>query len=530
MHTILKSTHTRVRTSFSIGMSLLILLGALLALPATASAAPTVTLPGTIQAENYRDGGSKVGYADTTKGNSGKVYRADDVDVQATNDALTPGGYNVGWVRKGEWLAYDVVVPTAASYTLTLRVATPYSDGKYYVEYNGKNVSGTQAIPRTKGHQNWADVPSKPFNLPAGQGILKLVFLSDGFNLNQFSLTSPTAAVPVVAVPAPAPVEPTPPPAPATPTPAPAPAACPTVYTRVVNVGNTAQLNAALNVVQPGDQIRLANAQYDGRFTVTTSGNAAQPISICGDRGAVLNGGGISGGDVFKLRASYWTVAGFTITNAKRGLVVEGGTYNVLRSLELHTFGQEAMHVHKMSTNNLIDSNWVHDTGKERPEYGEGIYVGTHSGNWARDNGGRVDASDWNIVQNNTLGPNVTAEHVESKEGTTGTLIQGNTFNGEGMLTGLEYVDSWVTVKGNGAVVRDNRGTKAPTHGFRVLGTDIDGWGDNNVFYNNVADVQTGGYGFKISPASVGISGTVVSCNNQVTNAAKGLSDITCTP
>ena len=56
-----------------------------------------------------------MGYHDTTPGNSGNQYRNDDVDIQATSDI--GGGYNVGWIRDGEWLAFDVDVAQTACMT-----------------------------------------------------------------------------------------------------------------------------------------------------------------------------------------------------------------------------------------------------------------------------------------------------------------------------------------------------------------------------------------------------------------------------
>ena len=80
-------------------------------------------LPGTLQAENFDEGGSAVAYGDTTSGNSGGQYRSTDVDIEATSDG--GGGYNVGWMAAGEWLKYTVSVATAGTYTVEFRVAGP---------------------------------------------------------------------------------------------------------------------------------------------------------------------------------------------------------------------------------------------------------------------------------------------------------------------------------------------------------------------------------------------------------------------
>jgi hypothetical protein len=46
--------------------------------------------------------------------------------------------------------------------------------------------------------------------------------------------------------------------------------------------------------------------------------------------------------------------------------------------------------------------------------------------------GGLPDASDDNTVRDNTFGPNITAENIDAKEGTTAGVIEGNSFNATG--------------------------------------------------------------------------------------------------
>ena len=70
-----------------------------LAWSATAQVVRPIPVPGRIEAENYDTGGAGVSYYDDTAGNSGGVYRADDVDLEATSDA--GGGFNVGWIASG---------------------------------------------------------------------------------------------------------------------------------------------------------------------------------------------------------------------------------------------------------------------------------------------------------------------------------------------------------------------------------------------------------------------------------------------
>src|SRR5713101_2130023 len=55
-----------------------------------------ISVPGRIEAEDYDTNGPGISYFDDTPGNSGGVYRADDVDIEVTQD--TAGGYDVGWI------------------------------------------------------------------------------------------------------------------------------------------------------------------------------------------------------------------------------------------------------------------------------------------------------------------------------------------------------------------------------------------------------------------------------------------------
>ena len=130
-----------------------------------------VSLPGTIQAENFDSGGPNVAYRDTTPGNSGGKYRSTDVDIASTTD--TGGGYNIGYTVKSEFLKYTVNVVTAGTYTLRLRYANGGTGAKVRVSVNGTNV--TFALQDTGGWQVWRDL-STTIPLSAGTQVLTLWF------------------------------------------------------------------------------------------------------------------------------------------------------------------------------------------------------------------------------------------------------------------------------------------------------------------------------------------------------------------
>lgn len=147
-----------------------------------------IALPGRVQAEDYKAGGEGAGYHDLTAGNTGGQYRTDNVDIEATADA--GGGYNVGWIDANEWLAYDVNVAAAGTYTLSARVASGVAGAKTFaVSIDGGspiNFSFTDA----SGWQAWNNVEAAGVNLTAGAHVLRVLFTSGNMNMNYLDVSA----------------------------------------------------------------------------------------------------------------------------------------------------------------------------------------------------------------------------------------------------------------------------------------------------------------------------------------------------
>jgi hypothetical protein len=133
-----------------------------------------------------------------TANSSSTVIQAEDysymsgIDVEATSDA--GGGQNAGWIDAGDWLAYDVTIPTAGTYQIAYRVATPNANTSLRLEKDGGTTQlGTVTIPNTGGWQTWADV-SHTVTLPAGTYSIGIATATGGFNLNYFSITNVSGA------------------------------------------------------------------------------------------------------------------------------------------------------------------------------------------------------------------------------------------------------------------------------------------------------------------------------------------------
>ena len=155
----------------------------------------SIQLPGRIEAEAYKAGGEGAGYHDLTSGNTGGSNRTDNVDLQACTDAS--GGYNVGWIDAGEWLAYDISIATAGAFTFTMRMASANSGTKTAtVTIDGSTVATFNFTDAT-GWQSWRNVTVSNVNISSGNHELRIVMKTGGFNLNYFDITAQGNQIPV---------------------------------------------------------------------------------------------------------------------------------------------------------------------------------------------------------------------------------------------------------------------------------------------------------------------------------------------
>ncbi|MET7872471.1 right-handed parallel beta-helix repeat-containing protein [Streptomyces cyaneofuscatus] len=296
--------------------------------------------------------------------------------------------------------------------------------------------------------------------------------------------------------------------------------AAPAHAATVIDVSTAAQLKSALTTVSPGDTIRLADGTYTGNFKATRPGTSGARIILTGSSKAVLTAGG--GYGLHLNGASYWTVHGVTIKGGQKGIMADTANGVVIDSVTVHDLDMEGVHFRKSSRDGVLKNSRVYDTGQNGRGMGEGVYVGT-----AND---LSDRSDNAQILNNTIGPDVRGENVDIKEGTTGARIIGNTFDGNG-LTGANYDDSWVDVKGNNVLVEGNRGSRTTNNGYETH-TQQSGWGCGTVFRNNTSNLSgaTGDrqLAVNVTNNSAGCR-TTVYASNTVTGG-RGLTNITVTP
>ncbi|GAB3754339.1 cellulase family glycosylhydrolase [Spirosoma pomorum] len=130
-------------------------------------------VPATIQAESY--------------------CSMSGIGTETTTDA--GGGQNVGNIETNDWLGYRINVPTAGSYTIQYRVATPNSGASIRFErLGGASSFGTIGVPNTGGWQNWQTI-TQTVQLPAGEQEVALVSANGSFNINWFRIAGTGAPI-----------------------------------------------------------------------------------------------------------------------------------------------------------------------------------------------------------------------------------------------------------------------------------------------------------------------------------------------
>ncbi len=281
-------------------------------------------------------------------------------------------------------------------------------------------------------------------------------------------------------------------------------------------LNTAAAIQNAMKNAAPGATILVAPGTYVGvratsgnshdHFFTSKNGTAAKPIRLksCDpSRPAVFSGDGAGDGSyVLHLTGDYWIVEDIVVTAGTKGIIVDNGNHNILRRVEVHTTGDEAIHLRDGSSYSLVEDCYIHDSGVVRPEYGEGIYVGS-------DDAAAYDhTSIANIIRGCRF-IRVSAEHLDVKEGTDGTIIENCTFDGTG-LSGLHSADSFVDLKGVNAIARNNvgyrRGNTNILDAFqvRVMASQPYATGKNNTLCNNTMDLDkgTGVVVRVVSPAS----------------------------
>jgi hypothetical protein len=144
---------------------------------------------------SWNDRASSMRVATNTSSWSTKVEAESWISMAGVQtEACSEGTLNVGWIEAGDWMAYNVTIPSAGTYRVIYRIASPNAGTTLRLEKDaGATNLGTVNITNTGGWQNWANVAHN-VTLPAGTYSIGIATATGGFNINYFTITNNLSA------------------------------------------------------------------------------------------------------------------------------------------------------------------------------------------------------------------------------------------------------------------------------------------------------------------------------------------------
>ena len=82
------------------------------------------------------------------------------------------------------------------------------------------------------------------------------------------------------------------------------------------------------------------------------------------------------------ITGDHWRIEGLTVAHATKGIVLDGSVGTVIDGVEVFDIGDEGVHFRPCSSDGVLRNSFIHDTGRNSPQYGEGVYVGSATSNW----------------------------------------------------------------------------------------------------------------------------------------------------
>ncbi|WP_052675859.1 CBM96 family carbohydrate-binding protein [Paenibacillus sp. IHBB 10380] len=281
----------------------------------------------------------------------------------------------------------------------------------------------------------------------------------------------------------------------------------------------TSAIQNALKTATPGSVISIAPGIYTGNrstsgdpggqglFYSDKNGTSSSPIILTScdpTHPAILKGVNVNNGSYgLHLTGDHWKISHIEITNAQKGIIIDNGNSNLVNNVKVHNIGDEGVHFRDGSSYNTLEYSTIYDTGKYQAGYGEGAYVGSDSSS------NYEHIVTGNVIRHTLFDGGITAEHIDVKEGASGTIIEYCTFNGTG-ISGENSADSFVDVKGANTIIRYNQGYRngnvnivdafqVRTHGTAYV------TGKNNTFDHNTVNLDnSAGYVVFATSATTG--------------------------
>lgn len=144
-------------------------------------------IPGTVEIEDYDNGGEGVAYHDNDAANQGGGYRlSEGVDIGGGPN----NGFVLGYVSTGEWIEYTVDVQNTGTYNIKAEVASNDAASAFTVNFPN-DVTASFATPMTGDWNAYQEISaSNEVMLEAGQQVIRLdISGARAFNLDRIIFT-----------------------------------------------------------------------------------------------------------------------------------------------------------------------------------------------------------------------------------------------------------------------------------------------------------------------------------------------------
>lgn len=149
-----------------------------------------VSVPGTLQAENFDKGGERISYHDTTAANTGGKYRLKEgVDITGTNT-----GFAVNNFAAGEWMVYTFAVATRGYFDIDLLASSTYSTGAYHLDIDAKPATDVVMVANTGDWNVYKWSAKRRVFLEAGPHSVTVAADQQYFNLDAIRIAQASVA------------------------------------------------------------------------------------------------------------------------------------------------------------------------------------------------------------------------------------------------------------------------------------------------------------------------------------------------
>ena len=145
-----------------------------------------------LPAANFDVGGEGYAFHDSDVSNrANNNYRSSNGDPQGASVDIQGDGVNLGYTAAGEWLLFTLQIQDAGNYLVDISLSASGNDGKYHLELDNVNFTGTVTVPNNNSWTNWRWHPTPPFEIYISEGRhkFKFYFEGGGFNLRALRFT-----------------------------------------------------------------------------------------------------------------------------------------------------------------------------------------------------------------------------------------------------------------------------------------------------------------------------------------------------